>query len=127
MIKGLSKIQKAQIRPSIKIDLSMFTNGEECFIELSEPTAASLFPDADALKQLKIRNPKFPEGMLYQIILLAKSYVIQPEDGDSVNAFDSFSQLAKDNKDAFYHLLNEYLNAFPTGNFEERVKDAGED
>jgi hypothetical protein len=126
MIKAISKVKKIELRPSVKIDISTFT-GEECFLEFTEPTAAALFPDAEALKQLKIKFPKYPEGMIYQIILLAKSYVIKNEDGDSVNTFHEFGQLAKDNKDCFYHILTEFLNAFPTGNMEDRVKKAGED
>ena len=41
MISGLAKVKKHNLRPSVKIDLSSFA-GEDCFVELSEPTAAAL-------------------------------------------------------------------------------------
>lgn len=126
MIKAISKVKKIELRPSVKIDISSFTD-EECILEFTEPTAAALFPDADLLKQLKIKFPKYPEAMLYQIALLAKCYVIKPEDGDSINAFQEFGQLAKDNKECFYHILTEFLLAYPSGSIEDKVVEAKND
>jgi hypothetical protein len=125
MIKAISKVKKISLRPSVKIDIEQFTD-EPCVLEFSEPTAAALFPDSELLKQLKIKFPKYPDAMLYQVALLAKCYVIKPEDGDSINAFHEFGQLAKDNKECFYHVLAEFLNAFPT-NLDEKVTEAKND
>ena len=127
MIKGLSKIKKAQIRPSVKIDLSQFSEGEECFVELKEPTAAALFPDNATLHQLKIKFPSFPEAMLYQVALMGKCYVEQPGDPSEYNALVDFGNLAKENKEAFYHILTTFLEAFPTSNFDDRVIEAKKD
>jgi len=125
MIKAISKVKKLEVRPSVKIDIKEYT-GEECILEFSEPTAAALFPDNELLKSIKIKFPKYPDAMLYQVALLAKCYVIKPEDGDSVNTFHEFGQLAKDNKECFYHVLAEFLNAFPT-NLEDKVTEAKND
>ena len=126
MIKAISKVKKVELRPSVKIDISEYT-GEECTLEFTEPTAAALFPDNELLKQLKIKFPKYPDAMLYQIALLAKCYVIKPEDGDKINTFQEFGNLAKDNKDCFYHVLTEFLNAFPSGNIDDKVVEAKND
>lgn len=126
MIKAISKVKKIELRPSVKIDISAFT-GEECFLEFNEPTAAALFPDSELLKQLKIKFPKYPDAMIYQVALLAKCYVIQPEDGDKINTYHEFGNLAKDNKECFYHVLAEFLNAFPTNNLDEKVIEAKND
>ncbi len=126
MIKAISKVKKVALRPSVKIDISAFT-GEECFLEFTEPTAAALFPDSELLKQLKIKFPKYPDAMIYQVALLAKCYVIQKEDGDSINLYQEFGNLAKDNKECFYHVLAEFLNAFPTNNLDEKVIEAKND
>ena len=119
MIKAISKVKKLEVRPSVKIDIKEYT-GEECILEFSEPTAAALFPDNELLKSIKIKFPKYPDAMLYQVALLGKCYVIKAEDGDSLNPIVEFGQLAKDNKDCFYYILTEFLNAFPTGNLDER-------
>jgi hypothetical protein len=126
MIKAISKVKKIELRPSVKIDITEFT-GEECFLEFNEPTAAALFPDSELLKTLKIKFPKYPEAMIYQIALLAKCYVIQKDDADSINLYQEFGNLAKDNKDCFYHVLTEFLGAFPTGNLDEKVIEAKND
>ena len=120
MIKAISKVKKIELRPSVKIDISEFT-GEECFLEFNEPTAAALFPDSELLKTLKIKFPKYPDAMIYQVALLAKCYVIQKDDGDSINLYHEFGNLAKDNKECFYHVLAEFLNAYPTSNIDEKV------
>jgi hypothetical protein len=126
MIKAISKVKKIELRPSVKIDITEFT-GDECFLEFSEPTAAALFPDSELLKQLKIKFPKYPEAMIYQIALLAKCYVIQKDDGDSINLYHEFGNLAKDNKECFYHVLAEFLNAYPTSNIDDKVIEAKND
>ena len=126
MIKAISKVKKVELRPSVKIDITEFT-GEECFLEFTEPTAAALFPDSDLLKQLKIKFPKYPEPMLYQIALLAKCYIIKPEDGDSINLYQEFGNLAKDNKECFYHILTKFLLAYPTGSIDDKVVEAKND
>ena len=126
MIKAISKVKKLEVRPSVKIDINEYT-GEECILEFSEPTAAALFPDNELIKSIKIKFPKYPDAMLYQVALLGKCYVMKPEDGDSINPIVEFGQLAKDNKDCFYYVLSEFLNAFPTGNIEERVTEAKND
>ena len=126
MIKAISKVKKIELRPSVKIDISEFT-GEECFLEFSEPTAAALFPDSELLKTLKIKFPKYPDAMIYQVILLAKCYVIKPEDGDSINLYHEFGNLAKDNKECFYHVLAQFLNAYPTSNIDDKVIEAKND
>ena len=126
MIKAISKVKKVALRPSVNVDISAFTD-EPCVLEFSEPTAAALFPDNELIKQIKIKFPKYPDSMLYQIALLGKCYVIQAEDGDSLNAIHEFGQLAKDNKECFYFVLSEFLNAFPTNNLEERIVEAKND
>ena len=126
MIKAISKVKKVALRPSVKVDISAFTD-EPCVLEFNEPTAAALFPDSELLKQIKIKFPKYPEAMLYQVALLGKCYVIQLEDGDSINPIQEFGQLAKDNKECFYYVLAEFLNSFPTNNLEERVGEAKND
>jgi hypothetical protein len=123
MIKAISKVKKLELRPSVKIDITSFT-GEECFLEFTEPTAAALFPDAELLKLLKIKFPKYPEPMLYQVALLAKCYVIKSEDGDSINLYHEFGNLAKDNKECFYHILTEFLLAYPSGSIDDKVTEA---
>ena len=125
MIKAISKVKKIELRPSVKIDISEFT-GEECFLEFSEPTAAALFPDSELLKTLKIKFPKYPDAMIYQVALLAKCYVIQKDDADSINLYQEFGQLAKDNKDCFYHVLSEFLSAYPS-NIDDKVIEAKND
>jgi hypothetical protein len=126
MIKAISKVKKLEVKPSVKIDIKDYT-GEECILEFTEPTAASLFPDNELLKSIKIKFPKYPDAMLYQVALLGKCYVIKAEDGDSLNPIVEFGQLAKDNKDCFYYILTEFLNAFPTGNLDEKVIEAKND
>ena len=126
MIKAISKVKKIELRPSVKIDISEFT-GEECFLEFNEPTAAALFPDSELLKTLKIKFPKYPDAMIYQVALLAKCYVIQKDDGDSINLYHEFGNLAKDNKECFYHVLAEFLNAYPTSNIDEKVIETKND
>jgi hypothetical protein len=126
MIKAISKVKKIELRPSVKIDITAFT-GEECFLEFSEPTAAALFPDSELLKTLKIKFPKYPDAMIYQVALLAKCYVIQKDDGDSINLYHEFGNLAKDNKECFYHVLAEFLNAYPTSNIDDKVIEAKND
>ena len=126
MIKAISKVKKIELRPSVKIDISEFT-GEECFLEFSEPTAAALFPDSELLKTLKIKFPKYPDAMIYQVALLAKCYVIQKDDGDSINLYHEFGNLAKDNKECFYHVLAQFLNAYPTSNIDDKVIEAKND
>lgn len=126
MIKAISKVKKVALRPSVKVDISAFTD-EPCVLEFAEPSAASLFPDNELIKQIKIKFPKYPDAMLYQVALLGKCYVIQTEDGDSLNPIQEFGQLAKDNKECFYYVLAEFLNAFPTNNLEERIVEAKND
>jgi hypothetical protein len=126
MIKAISKVKKIELRPSVKIDITEFT-GEECFLEFNEPTAAALFPDNELLKTLKIKFPKYPDAMIYQVALLAKCYVIQKDDGDSINLYHEFGNLAKDNKECFYHVLAQFLNAYPTSNIDDKVIEAKND
>ena len=126
MIKAISKVKKIVLRPSVKIDITEFT-GEECFLEFNEPTAAALFPDSELLKTLKIKFPKYPDAMIYQVALLAKCYVIQKDDGDSINLYHELGNLAKDNKDSFYHVLAQFLNAYPTSNIDDKVIEAKND
>jgi hypothetical protein len=94
---------------------------------INEPTAAALFPDSELLKQLKIKFPRYPDAMIYQIALLAKCYVIQKDDADNINLYQEFGNLAKDNKDCFYHVLTEFLGAFPTANLDDKVIEAKND
>lgn len=126
MIKAISKVKKLQLRPTVKIDIQEYTE-EPCILEFNEPTAAALFPDNELIKQIKIKFPKYPDAMLYQVALLGKCYVIKPEDGDQINPIVEFGQLAKDNKDCFYYVLTEFLNAFPTGNLDDKVTEAKND
>lgn len=126
MIKAISKVKKIELRPSVKIDITAFTE-EPCVLEFREPTSADIFPDNELIKSIKIKFPKYPDAMLYQVALLGKCYVIQPEDGDQINPIVEFGQLAKDNKECFYHVLTEFLVAFPTNNLEERIVEAKND
>jgi hypothetical protein len=126
MISGLSKVKKLEVRPAVKIDLSSFA-GEDCFIELSEPTSAALFPDAGFIHNLKIKYPEYPDAMLYQIALLGKCYVHQDNDPETTNPVQDIAQLGRDNKECFYHILTEFLNAFPSNNIDQKVQDAKND
>ena len=126
MISGLKNVKKHQLRPTVKIDLSAYADGD-CFVELMEPTAAALFPDATSLEQLKIKFPEFPSSMLYQVSLLGRCYVVQDADPESFNAIHDFAQLARDNKDCFYHVLTEFLNAYPSADLNDKVADAKND
>lgn len=126
MISGLKKVKKHQLRPTVKIDLSAYAE-EECFVEFMEPTAAALFPDATHLEQLKIKFPEFPQSMLYQVNLLGRCYVVQDNDPESFNATQDFAQLARDNKDCFYYVLSEFLNAYPTADLNDKVSEAKND
>lgn len=127
MIKSLSKVKKVQMRPSVKISLKEYCDGEDVFIELKEPSAAAMFPDTDSIKQLKIKYAKYPDTMIYQILLLGKCYVHQSEDGDSFNAVVEFAELAKNNKDCFFYLLGEFLAAFPTADMDKRIEEVPND
>jgi hypothetical protein len=126
MISGLQKVRKQSLRPSVKIDLSDYA-GEDCFVELSEPTAAALFPDAGFIQGLKIKYPEYPDAMLYQIALLGKCYVHQDNDPESTNPVHDFAQLGRDNKECFYHILTEFLNAYPSNNIDPKVQEAKND
>jgi len=126
MISGLAKVKKQELRPAVKIDLSAYA-GEECFVELSEPTTAALFPDAGFIHNLKIKYPEYPDAMLYQIALLGKCYVHQPNDPETTNPVHDFAQLGRDNKECFYYVLTEFLNAFPSNNIDQKVQDAKND
>lgn len=127
MIKSLSKVKKIEPRPSVKIDLSHFTDDESIFLELKEPTAAALFPDSDSIKSLKIKYPKYPDTMIYQVLLLGKCYVHQKDDGDQFNPTIEFAELAKNNKDCFFYILSEFLNAYPTSDLDTRIEEAKND
>lgn len=126
MISGLQKVKKQSLRPSVKVDLTAFA-GEECFVELSEPTAVALFPDAGFIHNLKIKFPDYPDAMLYQIALLGKCYVHQDTDPMETNPVQDFAQLARDNKECFYYVLTEFLNAFPSNDIDSKVVDAKND
>ena len=126
MIKAISKVKKVAQRPAVQIDITAFTE-EPCILEFKEPSAAALFPDADLLKQIKIKFPSYPDAMIYQVILLGKCYEIKPEDGESLNPILEFGQLAKDNKECFYFVLAEFLTSFPTNNLDQRVEDSKND
>ena len=125
MIKAISKVKKVAQRPAVQIDITAYTE-EPCILEFKEPSAAALFPDADLLKQIKIKFPSYPDAMIYQIILLGKCYVSKPEDGESINPIHEFGQLARDNKDCFYYVLGEFLTAYPS-ELESRVEEAKND
>ena len=125
MIKAISKVKKVAQRPSVKIDITAYTE-EPCVLEFSEPMSHHLFPDSDLLKKIKIKFPAYPDPMIYQIALLGKCYVIQPEDGNEINPIHEFGQLAKDNKDCFYYVLAEFLNAYPS-ELETKVEEAKND
>lgn len=128
MIKSLSKVKKVVARPSVKVNIKDYTEGnEDCFVEFKEPGAAQMFPDSDVIQKLKIKYPFYPDTMLYQIILLGKCYVNTAEDGDSFNATHSIGDLAKNNKDCFFYLLSEFLAAFPTADIETRIPEAKND
>ena len=43
------------------------------------------------------------------------------------NSLQFLKDLAKNNKECFYYILTEFLNAFPTSNFDERVTEAKND
>lgn len=118
---SLKNIKPAESKPNVEVDISAWS-GEGAKVVFREPKAADLFPDANL--NLKIKFPEFPDAMLYQINLLAKCYVRQPEDPNELNLFSEFGNIARTNKDAFFHIISSFLNAFPTADLDEKVKEA---
>lgn len=118
---SLKNIKAAEGKPNVEVDLSAFS-GEGAKVVFREPKAADLFPDGNL--NMKIRFPEFPDAMLYQISLLAKCYVRQPDDPNELNLFNEFGNIARNNKDAFFHIISTFLSAFPTADLDDKVKEA---
>lgn len=118
---SLKNIKPAESKPNVEVDISQWS-GEGAKVVFREPKAADLFPDANL--NLKIKFPEFPDAMLYQINLLAKCYVRQPDDPNELNLFSEFGNIARTNKDAFFYIISHFLNAFPTADLDDKVKEA---
>lgn len=121
---SLSQLGKAKraARPALTIDLEPFV-GEAGALRFREPAAADIFPRADVLKELRVAFPEFPEPMLMQVAVLGRCYIADEGDGSVSSPSRAFGQLARDNRDLFFHILSEFNAAFPTGDF-DAAKDA---
>lgn len=125
---ALSQLSKAKrpAKPSLAVDIEPFV-GEAGTLRFREPHAADIFPRADVLKELRVAFAEFPEPMLMQIAVLGRCYIPEESDGSSVSPARAFGQLARDNRDLFFHVLSEFNAAFPTGDFDaakEQAKNA---
>jgi len=119
---SLKKVKVNPGKPNVEVDISVFTEEEGSKIVFREPKAADLFPDANL--NMKIAFPEFPDAMLYQLSLLSKCYVRQHDDPAELNIFRELGNIARNNKDAFFHIVSTFLGAFPTADLDEKVKEA---
>lgn len=122
--KNLQSIKPTSSKPNVEVDISAWS-GEGAKVVFREPKAADLFPDTNL--NMKIQFPEFPDAMLYQLSLLSKCYVRQPDDPAELNLFKEFGNIARTNKDAFFHIISSFLSAFPTADLDEAVKEAKND
>lgn len=125
MLKALSNVPKDPDLGILSVDLSDIA-GEGAVFQFREPKAADIFPDAKELGQMRVAFPEFPDAMLYQIYLIAKTYLPGPAD-DGESPVRAFGNLARASKATFFRILGEYTAKFPLDSFDDRIEDAKND
>lgn len=125
MLKALSNVPKDPDLGVLSVDLSDIA-GEGAVFKFREPKAADIFPDAKELGQMRVAFPEFPDAMLYQIYLIARTYLPGPSD-DGESPVRAFGNLARASKAVFFRILGEYTAKFPLDSFDGRVDDAKND
>jgi len=127
MIKGLQTVPVKDKMTDLIVDLIEFTGDEDSKLRFHEPAAADLFPNSEATKELKMYFPEFTDQMLYQVYLLGRCYVLHPDDVEKQKPAIDFGNLAKTNKEVFFYVLAEFLQHFSVSDFEDKVKETGND
>jgi len=124
-LKQLAQIERDPDLGILNVDLSDVA-GEGAVFRFREPKAADIFPDAKELAQMRTAFAEFPEPMLYQIYLLARTYIPGPDD-DGESPVRAFGNLARASKVVFFRILGEYTAKFPLDGFDAKVTDAKND
>jgi hypothetical protein len=125
MLKSLGNIAKDPDLGVLVVDLTDVA-GEGAVFKFREPKAADIFPDARELGQMRIAFPEFPDAMLYQIYLIARTYLPGPND-DGESPVRAFGNLARASKSVFFRILGEYTAKFPLDTFDAKVDEAKND
>jgi hypothetical protein len=125
MLKALSNIAKDPDLGVLAVDLSDVA-GEGAIFRFREPKAADIFPDAKELGAMRVAFPEFPDPMLYQIYLIARTYIPGQED-DGESPVRAFGNLARASKAVFFRILGDYTAKFPLDAFEAKVDEAKND
>ena len=125
MLKSLGNIAKDPDLGVLVVDLTDVA-GEGAVFKFREPKAADIFPDARELGQMRIAFPEFPDAMLYQIYLIARTYLPGPTD-DGESPVRAFGNLARASKAVFFRILGEYTAKFPLDTFDAKVDEAKND
>jgi len=125
MLKALSNVPKDPDLGVLSVDLSDIA-GEGAVFKFREPKAADIFPDSKELGQMRVAFPEFPDAMLYQIYLIARTYLPGPSD-DGESPVRAFGNLARASKAVFFRILGEYTAKFPLDGFEAKVDEAKND
>jgi len=125
MLKSLGNIAKDPDLGVLVVDLTDVA-GEGAVFKFREPKAADIFPDARELGQMRIAFPEFPDAMLYQIYLIARTYLPGPND-DGESPVRAFGSLARASKAVFFRILGEYTAKFPLDTFDAKVDEAKND
>jgi len=125
MLKSLGNIAKDPDLGVLVVDLTDVA-GEGAVFRFREPKAADIFPDARELGQMRIAFPEFPDAMLYQVYLIARTYLPGPTD-DGESPVRAFGNLARASKAVFFRILGEYTAKFPLDTFDAKVDEAKND
>jgi len=125
MLKALASIAKDPDLGVLTVDLTDVA-GEGAIFRFREPKAADIFPDSKELGAMRIAFPEFPDPMLYQIYLIARTYMPGIDD-DGESPVRAFGNLARASKSVFFRILGEYVEKFPLDGFESKVADAKND
>lgn len=121
-LKNLGNIAKDPDLGILSVDLSDVA-GDGAVFRFREPKAADIFPDAKELGAMRIAFPEFPDPMLYQIYLIARTYIPGPDD-DGESPVRAFGNLARASKAVFFRILSEYMAKFPLDGFDQKVEEA---
>jgi hypothetical protein len=111
-LSDLKKAPKKEQRPLLVIDLEPYI-GEQAVLRFREPRAADYFPSADTNHKQSLQYPEFSAGMLKIVQLMAKCYESGPEDGDTFDAFKSFGDLAREQKELFMIVAGTFNTYYP--------------
>lgn len=122
---GLKHIDnlKRDVKPILSVDISSFV-GSEAFIKFREPTAADLFPTGEMKRFLESKFGEFPDDMMDQIILMAKTYIPDPDE-EEISPINSFASLAKNHRDCFIHIMLSHMTEFRQHDIDQEVQKAG--